>query len=42
MDSNEQKAREPLASSGAYEGSVSSLTDTEPRRVRLEERGGLC
>jgi 7-cyano-7-deazaguanine synthase len=40
MDSNEQKAREPLASSGAYEGSVSSLTDTEPRRVRLEERGG--
>jgi 7-cyano-7-deazaguanine synthase len=40
MASNEQKNRDRSASGAAVEGSLSSLVETEPRRVRLEERRG--
>ena len=40
MDSDEQKAGARDASGAAYDGSVSSVTETEPHRVRLEERRG--
>lgn len=40
MDSSEQETRDPQANAAAYEGSVSRLAETEPRGVRLEERGG--
>jgi 7-cyano-7-deazaguanine synthase len=40
MDSNEQKGRAPRVSGAALEGSVSTVSETEPRRVRLDERRG--
>jgi len=40
MDSNEQKASDPQAGGAAANGSVSTVTEAEPRRVRLEERRG--
>ena len=40
MDSSEDEARDRQASGGAPEGTLSSVTETEPRRVHLEERRG--
>ena len=40
MDSSEDKTRDRQASGGAPEGTLSSVAETEPRRVHLEERRG--
>jgi len=40
MDSSEDEARDRRASGGAPEGTLSSVAETEPRRVHLEERRG--
>ncbi len=40
MDSSEGKTRDRQASSVAFEGTLSSVAETEPHRVRLEERRG--
>ncbi len=40
MDSSEDKTRDRQAGSGAFEGTLSSVAETEPRGVRLEERRG--
>jgi len=40
MDDNEQRTGDRQATGGALDGSVSTVTETDPRRVRLEERRG--
>jgi len=40
MAPSEKKTGAQRASTGGYDGSFSPVAETEPRRVRLEERGG--